>query len=237
MTSRAKWHAWLASHHQSADEVWLVFYKKHTGRARLAYADAIEEALCFGWVDNIVKRINEASFALKFTPRRDGSRWSEVNKQRFRKLLREGRVTEAGLAKAPSATRKAPVEGIPTAVRTALKGHPKAWNAFQKLSPFRRKVYVQMMTEPKKEETRTQRVREVIHQLEQNTGEVTDLPGFLEKALKANGKAWENFQNLAPSYRRHYVGWIMHAKQEETRQRRLREAVALLEQNKKLGLK
>ena len=71
----------------------------------------------------------------------------------------------------------------------------------------------------------------------QSTGDLDDIPPFVKQALMANAKAWENFQNLAPLYRRHYVGWIMHAKKEETRERRLREAVILLKQNKKLGLK
>jgi uncharacterized protein YdeI (YjbR/CyaY-like superfamily) len=89
----------------------------------------------------------------------------------------------------------------------------------------------------RKEETRERQVRQAISLLEQTTGDLDDVPRFVKQALKANAKAWENFQNLAPSYRRHYVGWIMQAKKEETRERRLREAVALLRQNKKLGLK
>jgi uncharacterized protein YdeI (YjbR/CyaY-like superfamily) len=73
--------------------------------------------------------------------------------------------------------------------------------------------------------------------LEQSKGDPDDIPGFLKEALMANAKAWENYRNLAPSYRRHYSGGIMHAAKEETRERRLREAVSLLQQNKKLGLK
>jgi uncharacterized protein YdeI (YjbR/CyaY-like superfamily) len=89
----------------------------------------------------------------------------------------------------------------------------------------------------KKEETRERRLGEAVVRLEQRNDDPDDTPGFLKKALMANSKAWDNFRNLAPSYRRHYIGWIMHAVKEETRERRLREAVALLEQNKKLGLK
>jgi uncharacterized protein YdeI (YjbR/CyaY-like superfamily) len=89
----------------------------------------------------------------------------------------------------------------------------------------------------KKEETRERRVREAVALLEQSKGEPDAIPRFVKQGLMANAKAWKNFRNLAPSYRRHYIGWIMHAKQEETRERRLREAVALLEKNKKLGLK
>lgn len=91
--------------------------------------------------------------------------------------------------------------------------------------------------EAKKEETRKRRLRDAVSRLELNKRDPDDIPGFVKKALMANAKAWENFRNLAPSYRRHYIGWMMHAVKEETRERRLREAISLLEQNKKLGLK
>src|SRR5262249_60030780 len=85
--------------HQSETEVWLIYYKKPSGQPRIPYDDAVEEALCFGWVDSIVKRIDDAKFAQKFTPRRGRTRWSALNKRRLRKLIREGRMTPAGLAK------------------------------------------------------------------------------------------------------------------------------------------
>ncbi len=182
VTSREAWRTWLAKHHQSESAVWLVYYKKQTGRPRIPYDDAVEEALCFGWIDSIVKRIDDAKFAQKFTPRKDCTKWSALNKRRVRKLIREGRMTEAGLAK---------IELV------ALGDEPQA-------KPGKRKLV---------------------------------LPRFVRQALLANQRAWEHFQNLAPSYRRLYIAWIMDAKKEETRTRRLKEALALLEQNKKLGLK
>jgi uncharacterized protein YdeI (YjbR/CyaY-like superfamily) len=182
VTSRDRWRAWLASHYQSETEVWLIYYKKHTGKPRIPYDHAVEEALCFGWIDSIVKRIDDEKFAQKFTPRRDCTKWSALNKRRVRKLIREGRMTEAGLAKIDLAT---------------------------------------LGEEP---------------QTKQSNG-APEIPRFVTQALTASPRAWENFQKLAPSYRRLYIGWIMDAKKEATRQRRLREAVSLLEQNKKLGLK
>src|SRR5207237_1029172 len=176
------WRTWLAKHHDSERGVWLVYYKKQTGRPRIPYDDAVEEALCFGWIDSLVKRIDDAKFAQKFTPRRDCTKWSALNKRRVRKLIREGRMTEAGLAK------------IDLAI---------------------------LEEEPPEKPSRTD----------------LGVPPFVKQALRASPTAWKNFQNLAPSQRRLYVGWILHAKKEETRQRRLREAVSLLEQNKKLGLK
>lgn len=245
VTTRDEWRAWLATHHARETETWLVFYKKHSGRPRIAYDDAVEEAICFGWIDSLVKRIDDDAFMQKFTPRRDSSRWSEVNKRRLRKVIREGRMTEAGLAKvAPgtlSAKSRAPKESddveIPRSVKQALAAHPVAWKTFQRLTPARQRAYVRLMTDGKTAETRERQLRKAIELLEQNTGDVQDLPRFLKQALMKNAKAWQNFQNLAPSYRRHYVGWIMHAKQDATRERRIKEAVSLLAQNRKLGLK
>jgi hypothetical protein len=90
VTSREEWRAWLAKHYQSETEVWLIYYKKHSGQPRISYDHAVEEALCFGWIDSIVKRIDDEKFAQKFTPRRDGAKWSALNKRRLRKLIREG---------------------------------------------------------------------------------------------------------------------------------------------------
>ena len=245
VTNRDEWRAWLTKHSQSETEVWLVFYKKHTGQPRISYDHAVEEALCFGWIDSIVKRMDDEKFAQKFTPRRDSSKWSALNIGRLRKLIREGRMTDAGLAKVDPAMLREKAQAkpsqedvrLPRVVEQALKASAKAWKSFQALTPSRRAAYIRLITDAKTEETRERRVREAISRLEQNTGDPDDIPSFLKQALKANAKAWENFRNLAPSYRRHYVGWIMHAKKEETRERRVREAISLLEQNKKLGLK
>jgi uncharacterized protein YdeI (YjbR/CyaY-like superfamily) len=152
------------------------------GQPRISYDHAVEEALCFGWVDSIVKRIDDEKFAQKFTPRRDCANWSASNKHRVRKLIKEERMTEAGLAK----------------INLAVLGE-------------------ETPAKPRK-----------------GGGAI---PRFIRQALMASPRAWEHFQNLAPSYRRVYVAWIMDAKKEETRRRRLREAVSRLEQNKKLDLK
>jgi uncharacterized protein YdeI (YjbR/CyaY-like superfamily) len=245
VTSREKWRAWLTKHHKSETEVWLIYYKKHTRRPRIPYDDAVEEALCFGWIDSIVKRVDDEKFAQKFTPRRDGTKWSEINKRRLRKLIREGRMTEAGLAKIDlvmlgkdEQAKPSRSDGdIPRVLRQALMANAKAWKNFQNLTPSRRQAYIRLIMDAKKDETRERRLREAVALLEQSKGELDDIPRFVKQALTRSIKAWENFRNLAPSYRRHYIGWIMHAKKEETRDRRLREAVSLLEQNKKLGLK
>jgi uncharacterized protein YdeI (YjbR/CyaY-like superfamily) len=251
VTTREQWRAWLTKHYQSETEVWLIYYKKHTRRSRISYDHAVEEALCFGWIDSIVKRMDDDKFAQKFTPRRDCTRWSALNKRRLRKLIREGRMTEAGLAKIDSVmlgeeAQAKPSKGdlgdllgdldIPRFVKQAM-ANAKAWENFRKLSPSHRKGYIQWIMDAKKEETRQRRLREVVSRLKRRTDDPDDIPRFVKQALKSNAKAWENFRKLAPSHRRHYIGWIMHAAKEETRERRLREAVSLLEQNQKLGLK
>ena len=244
LTNREEWRAWLTKNHQSETEVWLIYYKKHSGRPRIPYDHAVEEALCFGWIDSIVKRIDDERFAQKFTPRRDCTKWSAVNIRRLRKVIREGRMTQAGLAKIDLATlgkhahaKQTNDIGIPRFVKQALMANAKAWGNFRKLTPSRRTYYIDWIMDAKKEETRERRLREALLLLEQSKGDLDDIPGFIKQALMAKSKAWENFRNLAPSHRRRYIGWIMHAAKDETRERRLREAVSLLEQNTKLGLK
>jgi uncharacterized protein YdeI (YjbR/CyaY-like superfamily) len=101
VTSRDAWRAWLARHHDTKTEIWLVFHKKHTGQPGVAYGDAVEEALCFGWIDSIVRRLDEDRYAQKFTPRKPKSNWSDSNLRRFARMVGEGRMTAAGLAKGP----------------------------------------------------------------------------------------------------------------------------------------
>ncbi len=175
--TREEWRAWLQEHHETETEVWLVFPKKHTGDPRVPYGDAVEEALCFGWIDSIARRIDDDRYAQKFTPRKDTGNWSAPNLARMEKLIAGGRMTPAGLAKF------APVAQAPR---------------YQSDSA---------------------------------------LPLFVEEALKGNEAASQYFQSLPPSHRRNYVRWITEAKKEETRQRRLQEALRMLESRQQLGLK
>src|SRR5882724_1889742 len=97
-----EWRDWLDAHHASESEVWLVFYKRHTGVASIDYKDALDEALCFGWVDSLIKRLDDRRYARKFTQRRADSRWSAVNRKRYAELKASGRLTPAGLTRAPT---------------------------------------------------------------------------------------------------------------------------------------
>ena len=176
-----QWRAWLAKHHASVSEVWLVFHKKHTGVASIAYEDALDEALCFGWVDRLVKRLDDRRFALKFTPRRANSRWSAVNRKRYAELEAEGRLQQPGIERPPTSRGYGP-----------------------------RKERLEL---PAK------------------------LPSYIPSALKKHPKALRHFEALPPEQRRRYFAWIESAKREETKLRRLAEAIRLLSSSKVLGLK
>ena len=184
VTTRSQWRRWLAENHdQEKNGIWLVFNKKETGRPSLEYEESVEEALCFGWIDSIIKRIDDGKYCRKFTPRKDGSRWSNTNKKRTEKIIKEGRMTEFGLAKIEAAERSGSWEMDP---------------------------------------------RPVI-----NRG----IPQELSEALARNRKAKDFFEKLAPTYRTHFIGWIVTAKKPETRAKRIRESLALLAKGEKLGLK
>lgn len=101
VVSRDAWRDWLAAHHAQKEEVWLIFYKKASGKPSLSYDEAVEEAICYGWIDSQIKSMDQERFARRFTPRREGSAWSRYNKQRALKMLREGRMAQAGWALLP----------------------------------------------------------------------------------------------------------------------------------------
>ncbi len=179
--TRAQWHAWLEKNHMSVAEIWLVFHKKQTGKTSIGYDAAVEEALCFGWIDSLVRRLDAERYARKFTPRKADSRWSDLNRRRYASLEKRGLLADAGRATSPSGKRA--------------------------------------------------------YTLPQRRALDAALPNYIERALKADPGAWNFFETLAPSYRRAYVGWIDAAKREETKARRLREAVVRLAKGEKLGLK
>ena len=176
-----EWRDWLTSHLELESEVWLIFYKRHTGVESIAYKDARDEALCFGWVDSLVKRLDDRRYKLKFTPRRRDSRWSAVNRKRYAELKAEGRMKPQGLERAPTNRGYGP-------------------------RPPRHRM-------PKR------------------------IPAYIQTALKSNATALRNFEALSPSQRRRYVAWIESAKREETKLRRLKEAIRLLTRGQVLGLK
>ncbi len=172
MRSRQAWRRWLEKYHARKTDVWIAYYKAHTGKPSVSYVEAVEEALCFGWIDGQVQRIDDESWCQRFTPRRPGSSWSKVNLRRFARLLAAGLVAEAGRAAGPNKeTRIATTfwdkpDVVPDDVRVGLEVSPKAWKVLQALAPSRRKQYVAWLSSAKRPETRAKRFALAIDMLE-----------------------------------------------------------------------
>lgn len=137
--NRKDWRAWLSKHHNKETEIWLIYYRKSTGKPRIPYDDAVEEALCFGWIDSQEKGIDEEKFAQRFTPRKPKSPWSELNKERAKKLIKLGKMTKAGLEKFNQNEEKFI---IPKDILKAIKADEKTWNNFKKFSQSYQRIRV-----------------------------------------------------------------------------------------------
>lgn len=168
--SRAAWRSWLEKNHDRAEDLWIVFVKAHTGKPRLTYAEAVEEALCFGWIDTTVQKIDDDHYRQRFTSRTNLTNWSKINLDRFARMEAAGLMTGAGRAKRPAVVdppRKRLQVGapVPELVQQALDQHPKAKAFFETLAPGYRRDYLRFITEPKKEETRQRRLEEALRRL------------------------------------------------------------------------
>jgi len=134
----ADWRAWLRKHHKTAREIWLIYYRKSTGKPRISYNDAVDEALCFGWIDSVQKKIDDDRLAQRFTPRRPRSKTSEMNKARARRLVRERRMTAAGLAAIGGLKAERIV--IPADIEAAFERDPIAWKRFRRFPAAYRRI-------------------------------------------------------------------------------------------------
>ena len=168
----APWRRWLERHHASKREVWLAYYKAHTGKPSVTYVEAVEEALCFGWIDGQVQRIDDETWVQRFTPRREGSAWSKVNLRRFARLTAEGLVTDSGRAAGPTRDTRVAVAFwdqpavTPPHVKAGLETSAKAWAVFESLPPSRRKQYIAWLASAKRPETLAKLVAKAIDMLE-----------------------------------------------------------------------
>jgi uncharacterized protein YdeI (YjbR/CyaY-like superfamily) len=169
--SPQEFYDWLSEHHASETEVFVGYWKKHTGRPSLTWSQAVDQALCFGWIDGRVNRIDDERHMQRFTPRRPGSNWSNVNVEKVAKLKRAGRMRPAGLA------------------------------AFEARTEARTGVYSFERDRPPK------------------------LPRAYERRLRADAAAWAYWQARPPGYRRTATAWVVSAKREETRERRLTQLI------------
>jgi uncharacterized protein YdeI (YjbR/CyaY-like superfamily) len=168
---RHSWRAWLERHHSSATEVWLVFFKRHTGTPSPTLDEAVEEALCFGWIDGKIRSVDADRHAYRFTPRKAASPWSPTNVARMKKLLAAGLVAPAGLATVEQAKRSGrwgaprtrdPGTTVPPELLAALAANPKARAFFEALAAGHRREYVAWVSTAKREATRAARVARVI---------------------------------------------------------------------------
>jgi len=177
----AAWRAWLEAHHADAGEVWVGYHKRATGRPSLTWAQSVDEALCFGWIDGIRKRIDDDRYTIRFTPRKPRSVWSKVNVGRVEELSRLGLMRPAGMA--------------------AFAARDEA--------------------------------RSGIYSFEQ--GETPRLSAEQEAAFRADPAAWAWWDAAAPSYRRAATWWVVSAKREETRARRLATLIADSAAGRRIG--
>ena len=142
-TNRKSWRKWLAKNHKKEKEIWLIYYRKATGKPRISYDDAVLEALCYGWIDSTAKKINEESFAQRFSPRRKNSVLSQMNKERVRELMKENKMTKAGFEAIAHVfnpkTDKTEKLIIPSDILKTLQANKNAWKYFQKMPlPYKR---------------------------------------------------------------------------------------------------
>jgi len=165
----AEWRVWLATHHTSASEIWVVFHKRHTTVPAIAYDDAVCEALCYGWIDSLIKRLDEDRYARKFTPRKADSAWSTPNRRRYARLKAERRLKPAGVKYAPT-NRQSEVDtsSIVQArllLHRALRRHAKARTFFEGLAPSYQRMYCSWIGSAKRDDTRACRLAQTIERL------------------------------------------------------------------------
>ncbi|MGB3340039.1 MAG: YdeI/OmpD-associated family protein [bacterium] len=170
VTNRKDWRKWLGKNHKIKNEIWLIYYKKHTKKPRIPYDDAVEEALCYGWIDSIIKRIDDEKYVQKYTPRRFGSKWSKLNIERAKKMIRQKKMTKTGRilfkevkSKELSKTRKITQRlVIPSDFKSALVRNKRALENFNNFTKGYKDLYIRYILEAKKKETRARRIKRVV---------------------------------------------------------------------------
>lgn len=172
---RDEWRKWLEKHHGSENELWLIYYKKHCGKESIQYEEAVEEALCYGWIDSKVRRLDNERYLQRYTPRKRKSNWSKSNKRRVEKLIENGQMTKAGLSVINDAKQDGSWERlddietdavIPDDLAEAFAENHIAMNFFHHLSPSHQKQYLWWLKSAKKMETRQNRLLSIIERCE-----------------------------------------------------------------------
>ncbi len=181
--NRDEWRKWLLKNSLKQEEIWLIYYKKPSGKPRIKYSDAVEEALCFGWIDGKIRRVNDDYYIQRFTPRRPGSRWSKYNIERVEELIKQGIMRPEGL-KAYQETLDKPelvyenrADGdplIPDDLLENLKKNKKAYENFLNFTQSARRIYTQWLNSAKRPETRVRRIERIV-----SMSEINQRPGMM----------------------------------------------------------
>ena len=167
VTDRKKWRAWLRQHYKTEKEIWLVYSKKGSGKARIEYNDAVEEALCFGWIDSIVRTIDEEKFAQRFSPRKPKSPYSSANKERLKSLLKKKKVIKEVRDSLPGLSDEKFV--IPKDILAQIRANKEAWKHFQKFSAAYKRIRIGFIDGARKRPTEfKKRLAYFIKMTEQN---------------------------------------------------------------------
>lgn len=176
---QAGWEGWLGTNHESADGVWLMFAKKASAVTTVTYAEALDVALCFGWIDGHVKRLDDDYYLQKFTPRRKRSRWSLINTEHVARLIEAGRMRPAGQAQIDAAKTDGRWDAayaspsraeIPSDLRSQLDRSTKAAEKFESLSKSARYTILYAIEDAKRPETRERRIKKYVDLLKQGKG-------------------------------------------------------------------
>ena len=176
--NRNEFRKWLEKNHDKQKELWILFYKVHTKKKSLRYSEAVEESLCFGWIDGILKRIDDEKHAQRYTPRNPKSIWSKVNKERAERMIEAGQMTDAGLVKIREAKKSGWWENAYTTTRRDYEMSPEmkkvlmsdteAWKNFQNLGRSYQNTYVFFVNYAKHEETKKKRIQIVLERAKKN---------------------------------------------------------------------
>jgi len=169
--NRKDWRSWLEKNNDKFTGVWLLFYKKGSIKKGITLEESVEEALCFGWIDGKLKKVDDEKFVLRFSPRKANSIWSKINKERAEKLIKSGRMTDGGLAEIEEAKKSGYwniaytntiKEEVPSDLKEALLKDKKAWGNFTNFANSYKNMYVIWVNDAKTNETRQKRIKKVV---------------------------------------------------------------------------
>lgn len=175
--NKKEWRKWLEKNHEKFKEIWLIHYKKSSDKKNISHYDAVEEALCFGWIDSTLKRIDEERYILRYTPRKGKSVWSKINKETAERMILQGKMTSAGLEKINSAKKNGLWktaytnkirDSLPLDLEKSLQLDEIAWGNFQNFANSYRNMYIGWVKNAKTDKTRIKRITEVVKRSREN---------------------------------------------------------------------